>query len=203
MRGKPLQFFFCAASSIERETIYIQGNRATAAAESPRLITSGGSEAGIETPITITSGGSHSGHVVNSKGPMQELIPLGRSSAANPEDFARPDELQAGRSVVEGRRGGRIVRGRSSGSTMPVAAAGSRDSIPPLAGDTSDQRGTKCIQESQGEPSESTTSGSLSKKRRQVAEPKDEQRTNEARDHCRRTVLYWFESHHWEYLKSK
>ena len=29
--------------------------------------------------------------------------------------------------------------------TMPVAAAGSRDSIPPSAGDASDQRGTKRI----------------------------------------------------------
>ena len=82
-------------------------------------------------------------------------------------------------------------------------AAGSRDSIAPSAGDASDQRGTKCIQESQGEPSESTASGSVSKKRRRVAKLKDEQRTNEARDHCRRTVLYWFESHHWEYLESK
>ena len=58
---------------MERETIYIQGDQATAAAESPRLITSGGSEAGIETPITITGGGSHSGHVVDSRGPMQEF----------------------------------------------------------------------------------------------------------------------------------
>ena len=103
--GKPLQFFFCAASSMERETIYIQRDRATAAAESPRLITSGGSEAGIETPITITGGGSHSGHVVDSRGPMQELIPLGRSSVANPEDFARLGELQVGRSVVGGAEG--------------------------------------------------------------------------------------------------
>ena len=63
--------------------MYIQGDRATAAAESPRLITSGGSEAGIETPITITGGGSHSGHVVDSREPMQELIPLGRSIAVN------------------------------------------------------------------------------------------------------------------------
>ena len=109
---------------MEKESIYIQGDRATAAAESPRLITSGGSEAGIETPITITGGGSHNGHVVDSRGPMRELISLERSSAANPEDFARPGELQAGESVVGGRRGGRIVRGRSSGSTMPVAAAG-------------------------------------------------------------------------------
>ena len=61
---------------------------------------------------------------------MQELIPLGRSSAANLEDFARPGEPQGGRNVVGGRRGGRIMRGRSFGSTMPVAAAGSRDSIP-------------------------------------------------------------------------
>ena len=76
---------------------------------------------------------------------MRELIPLGRSSAANPEDFARPGELQAGRSVVGARRGGRIVRGQSSCSTMPVAAAGSRDSIPPSVGDATDQRGTKHI----------------------------------------------------------
>ena len=47
-----------------------------------------------------------------------------------------------------GRRGGRIVRGRSSGSTMPVAAARSRDSILPSIGDGSDLRGTKRIQES-------------------------------------------------------
>ena len=38
-----------------------------------------------------------------------------------------------------GRRGGQIVRGRSSGSTMPVAVAGSRDSIPPSTGDGSDR----------------------------------------------------------------
>ena len=188
---------------MERESIYIQGDRATAAAESPRFIASGGSEIGIETPITITGGGSHSEHVVDSKGPMQELIPLGRSSAANREDFAQLGELQVGRSLVGGRRDGRIVRDQSSGSTMPVAAAGSWDSIPPSARDASDQRSTKRIQESQGEPSESTTSGSISKKRRWVAKPKDEQRTNEACDHCRRTVLYWYESHCWEYLESK
>ena len=27
--------------------------------------------------------------------------------------------------------------------------------------------------------------------------------TSEARDHCRRRVLMWFESHYWEYLESK
>ena len=81
---------------MERETIYIQGDQDIAAAESPRLITNGGSEAGIETPITITGGGSHSGHVVDSRRPMRELIPLGRSSAANPKDFARLGELQVG-----------------------------------------------------------------------------------------------------------
>ena len=87
---------------MERESIYIQGDRATVAAESPRLITNGGLKAGIETLITITGGGSHSRHVVDSRGPMRELIPLGRSSAANPEDFARPGELQAGQSAVGG-----------------------------------------------------------------------------------------------------
>ena len=56
--GETLAIFFCAPSSMERETIYVQGDRATTAAESPRLISSGGSEAGIETPITITGGGS-------------------------------------------------------------------------------------------------------------------------------------------------
>ena len=86
---------------------------------------------------------------------------------------------------------------------MPVLMAGSRDSIPPLVGDASDQRSTKCMQESRGKPSESTTSGSVSKKRHRVAKLKDEQRTNEARDHCKRMVLYWFESHRWEYLESK
>ena len=112
---------------MERKSIYIQGDRATATVESPRFIASGGSEAGIETPITIGGGGSHSGHVLDSRGPMQELIPLGRSIAANSEDFARLGELQAGRSVVGGRRGGRSVRGRSSGNTIPLAAATSRD----------------------------------------------------------------------------
>ena len=130
---------------MERESIYIQGDRATTAAESPRLITSKGSEAGIETPITITGGESHSGHVMDSRGPMWELIPLGRSSAANPEDFARTGELQARRSAMEGRRGGQIVKGQSSGNTMPVATAGSWDSISPSAGDAFDQRGTKRI----------------------------------------------------------
>ena len=188
---------------MERETIYVQGDRAAAAAESPRLISSGGSEAGIETPITITGGGSRSGHMVDSRGPMQKLILLGRSIAANLKDFVWPRELQAGQSVVGGRRGGQIVRGRSSGSTMLVLVAGSQDSIPLSEGDASDQRGAKRIQESQGEPLESTSSGFVSKKCRRVAKPKDEQRTNETRDHCRRTVLMWFESHRWEYLESK
>ena len=59
-RGNPCNFF-CAPSSMERETIYIQGDRATAAAESPRLISSGGLEVGIETLITITDGGHIAG----------------------------------------------------------------------------------------------------------------------------------------------
>ena len=77
---------------MERETIYVQGDRATTTAESPRLMVSWGSEAGIETLITITNGGSWSGHVVDSKGAMPELILLGRSSTANLKDFARPGE---------------------------------------------------------------------------------------------------------------
>ena len=205
-QGNPCNFFphTKQLSSMERETIYIEGDRATATAKSPILISSGRSEAGIETTITITDGGSGSRHVVDSRGAMRELIPLGRSSAANLEDFAQPGELQGGRSVVGGRRGGQIMRGRSSGSLLLMATAGSWDSIPPSVGGGSDQRSTKRTQESRGEASESTTSGSVSKKHRtRIAKPKDEQRTNEARDHCRRTVLMWFENHCWEYLKSK
>ena len=87
---------------MERETIYVQRDRATTTAESPRLISNGGLEARIETLITITGGGSRSGHMVDSRGAMRDLIPLGRSSAANLEDFARPGELQGGQSVVGG-----------------------------------------------------------------------------------------------------
>ena len=36
---------------------------------------------------------------------MQEMIPLGRSSVANLEDFAWSGELQRGRSVVGGSKG--------------------------------------------------------------------------------------------------
>ena len=97
--GNPCNFF-CALGIMERETIYIQGDRATAVVESLRLISSGGSEARIETPITITGGGSRIGHVVDFRGAMRELISLGRSSAANLEDFAPPGELQGRRSVV-------------------------------------------------------------------------------------------------------
>ena len=105
---------------------------------------------------------------------------------------------------MRGQRGGQIMRGRSSGSSLPVAVAGSRDSIPPSARDGSDRRGTKCTQESRSEALESTTSGSISKKRRTwIAKSKDEQRTSEAHDHCKRTVLMWFENHRWEYFESK
>ena len=170
--GNPCNSFL-RTGSMERETIYIERDQATAVVESPRLIRSGGSEEGFETPIAITGGGSRSEHVVDSRGAMRELIPLGRSSAANLEDFAQPGELQTGRSVVGGRRDGRIVRGRSPGSSIPVAAAGSRDSIPLSAEDASNQRGTKRMQESWGEPSQSTTSGCVSKKHRRIAKPKD------------------------------
>ena len=59
------------------------------------------------------------------------------------------------------------------------------------------------MQELRDKPSESIVSCSVSKKCRKIAKPKNEQRTNEARDHCRQTVLMWFESHRWEYLESK
>ena len=42
--GGTLAIFFCAPSSMERETIYIQGDQAIVAIESPRLISNGGSE---------------------------------------------------------------------------------------------------------------------------------------------------------------
>ena len=61
---------------MERETIYVQRDWATTSIESPRLISSGGSEAGIETLITIIGGGSRSGHMVDSRVAMRELIPL-------------------------------------------------------------------------------------------------------------------------------
>ena len=121
--GNPCNFFPRTGqlSSMERETIYVKRDQAIAAAESPKLINSGGSGARIITPISITGGGSGSGHMVDSKGAMQKLILLGRSSAAHLEDFARLGELQVGQSVIEGRRGEQIMRGRSSGSSMPVA----------------------------------------------------------------------------------
>ena len=160
---------------MKRETIYVEEERATAAVESPRLISNGRSGAGIKTPISIIGGGLRSGYMVDSMGAMRELIPLGRSSAAHLEDFVRPEELQARQSVVGGRRGGQIMRGRSSGSSLPVAAAGFRDSIPPSAGNGSDRRGTKRTQESRDEASKSTTSGTVSKKRRiRIPKPKDE-----------------------------
>ena len=61
--GNPCNFFprIKKLSSIERETIYIEEDQTTAAAKSPRLISSGGSEAGIENPITITGGGHGAG----------------------------------------------------------------------------------------------------------------------------------------------
>ena len=87
---------------MERETIYIQGDRATAAAESPRLITSGGSEAGIETPITITGGGSHSGHVVDSRGSVRELIRLGEVLRPIPKTLHGLGSSKQGGALWEG-----------------------------------------------------------------------------------------------------
>ena len=74
---------------MERETIFVEGDRATTAVESSRFINSGGSSAGTETPISITSGGSRSGHVLESMQGMRELIPLERNNAPHLEDFVR------------------------------------------------------------------------------------------------------------------
>ena len=132
LQGKPLQFFPRTRQlrSMETETIYVEGDRATAATESPKFISSGGSRAQTETPISIIGGGLGSGHVVDSKRAMRELIPLGRSSAAHLENFVRTGDLQAGQSVVGGRRGGQIMRERSSGSSLPMAAAGLKTQFP-------------------------------------------------------------------------
>ena len=97
-----------------------------------------------------------------------------------------------------------MLRGRSFGSSLPMAMVGSWDSIPPSVGDGFDRRGTKRTQESRGEVLESTASGFVTKKHCMwTPKPKYEQRTSEARDHYRQIVLMWFESHHWEYLESK
>ena len=40
--GEILAIFFYAPGSMEKETIYVEGDQATIAAESPRLISSGG-----------------------------------------------------------------------------------------------------------------------------------------------------------------
>ena len=49
----------------------MEGDRAIGArGESPRFISSGGSEAGAETPRSITGGGSGGGHAVESRGVM-------------------------------------------------------------------------------------------------------------------------------------
>ena len=69
---------------MERESIYVEGDRAIgAAAKSPRFITSGGLGARTETPRSITNGGLGNRCVVESKGAMQELIPLGRNYGAH------------------------------------------------------------------------------------------------------------------------
>ena len=80
-----------------------------------------------------------------------------------------------------------MLRGRSSGSPLPLATARSRGSNPPLAVDASEHRGTKRTLESRKEVSESTASDSVTKRRRIWNKlPKDKQRTTEARDNCKR-----------------
>ena len=79
-----------------------------------------------------------------------------------------------------------MLRGRSSGSSLPMAAAVSWDSILPSAGNGSERRGTKRTQELQVEVSESIAPRFVTKRGRiRISKPKDEQRTNEAHEHCR------------------
>ena len=79
-----------------------------------------------------------------------------------------------------------MLIGRSSSRSLPLVATGSRDSIPPSRVDGSKHRGTKCTQELWRKVSESTASGFVTKKCKSWNKlPKDEQRTSEARNHCR------------------
>ena len=97
-----------------------------------------------------------------------------------------------------------MLRGRSSGSSLLVAVVRSWGSIPPSTMDAYERRGTKRMQESSGEVSESTSSGCITKRshiRNKL--PKDKQRITEAHDHYRWWVLMWFENHCWEHLESK
>ena len=87
---------------------------------------------------------------------------------------------------------------------IACGSAGFWGSIPPSIVDASKRQGTKHTQELKGEVSESTTSGSVTKRRRYWNKlPKDKHGTIEAHDHCRLQVLMWFENHHWEHLESK
>ena len=117
-----------------------------------------------ESPRSIIGRGSRGGQVAESKGVMQELTPLGRKRRAHSEETSRTRKFQARQSVVGGWSGGRILRGGSSSSSLPVAGAGSRGSIPPSAVDAFECRGTKLTQELKEEVSHSIASGSITKK---------------------------------------
>ena len=151
---------------MERKSIYVDGDCGTeAGAESPRSITRGGLGAGAETPTSIIGGGSGGRQVAESRGVMQELILLGRNNGAHLEDLAWIGEFQGRRSVV---RDGCMLRGRSSGSPLPVAMTGFCGSNPPSAVDTSKHQGTKCTLELRGEVSEFTASGVVTPKPKQI-----------------------------------
>ena len=62
-----------------------------------------------EIPRSITSRGLGGGQVAESKGVMKELTLLGRNSRAHSEETAKIGEFQARRSIVGGRRGGRML----------------------------------------------------------------------------------------------
>lgn len=87
------------------------------------------------------------------------------------------------------------ARGQAS-HPPPSTATASRGSVP--AGSDA-CRGTKRPGESQGTESGSTASGSKPKHRKKV--PKEDQRSPEARQQCRRLFLDWFEKHDMPYLE--
>ena len=138
--------------SMERGSIYVDGEHAIGT--------------GAESPRSITSRGSGGGPVAKSRKLMQELTPFGKNRGAHSKKTSRTGEFQARRSVVGGRKGGRMLRGGGSSSSLPMAIAGSRGSIPPSAVDASECQGTKCTQESKGEVSDSTAFGCVTKRRR-------------------------------------
>ena len=152
LRRNPCNFFPRRGQlqSMEKGSIYVDKDHVTG--------TRG------ESLGSITGRRSGGRQVAKSEGIMQELTLLGRNRGAHSEEISRTREFQVMRSVVGGQRGRRMLRGGSSGSSLPVAAVGSWGSIPPSVMDSSQCQGTKCTKESRGEVLDSTTFGSVTKR---------------------------------------